>query len=376
MTHGAHASGVRAADWCAKRSAPGDRVIVVGAGLAGLAAAASLQESGIDCVVIEARDRLGGRVHTVDLAGRPGEPTVAVDAGAAWLQQFGRNPLAPLAVRLGATLVPTDFHAPLSAAADGETVRSADVAEMLLQLQRHSSSLTADRDVPLSDVLADWSSGTSERDRRVMQHAVDADVVLETGAGLDDTSARWFFAEDGVGNDDHLIIGGYRTIVDHLAAGLDIRLGSPVTEIRWNDTGVVLSVAGAEMRASRCICSVPVSLLQCGVPRLAPGLPSGHREALGRIGMGVVDKVILRFDQRWWPRPPHGYFRWYDTPASWCEWVDLTDGCGEPVVAGLIAHDAVGVNHSGRTDEQIAIAASSALRRWADAFNSDREAER
>jgi monoamine oxidase len=48
-----------------------DRVVVVGAGIAGLAAASRLRRAGIPCVVLEARDRVGGRLHTVDLAGVP-----------------------------------------------------------------------------------------------------------------------------------------------------------------------------------------------------------------------------------------------------------------------------------------------------------------
>jgi monoamine oxidase len=119
--------------------------------------------------------------------------------------------------------------------------------------------------------------------------------------------------------------------------------------------------------ADRCICSLPISLLQRGEPVLSPGLPQRHREALARIGMGVVEKVLLRFEERWWPAPERGYMRWYDNPASWCEWVDLTDGCGAPVVAGLIAHDAVTRHHHGRSDTEIARAATAALQRWASA---------
>jgi hypothetical protein len=113
-------------------------------------------------------------------------------------------------------------------------------------------------------------------------------------------------------------------------------------------------------------------LLQRGEPVLHPGLPEAHRQALARIGMGVVDKVILRFRQRWWPIPDGGYFRWYDTPASWGEWVDLTDGCGAPVVAALIAHDAVQQHHHGRNDEAVALAAAEALAAWSVAVRSQR----
>jgi polyamine oxidase len=65
---------------------PVERVLVVGAGIAGLTCANALFHAGIECVVIDARDRLGGRMHTVDLAGTP------VDLGASWIRHPDGNP--------------------------------------------------------------------------------------------------------------------------------------------------------------------------------------------------------------------------------------------------------------------------------------------
>jgi monoamine oxidase len=74
MVHGAWATGARAARWA--RSAGAARVVVVGAGAAGIAAARTLAGAAVDVVVLEARDRIGGRVHTVELPGRPGDAVV------------------------------------------------------------------------------------------------------------------------------------------------------------------------------------------------------------------------------------------------------------------------------------------------------------
>jgi hypothetical protein len=86
--------------------------------------------------------------------------------------------------------------------------------------------------------------------------------------------------------------------------------------------------------------------------------------------VGVVEKVILRFEERWWPHDRNGNLRWYDTPASWGEWLDLTDGVGEPCVAALIAHEGVARLHRGRSDADIADDVSTALARWAEALRS------
>ena len=369
MVHGAWDSGRRAAAWCIDRSQPGDSVIVLGAGIAGLSAARALTDAGVPSIVLEARDRIGGRVHTIDLPGSPGASNVRVDAGAAWLQQFPRNPLAPILRSLGATLAHSDFNAPVEAAAHGAV---GDVAAALAALADAAALATS------ASAGAGDASLSAVRDAMpvaldiALQYAIDADVVLETGAGIDDTSARWFFAEDGVGSDDHYIREGYGVLAADLARGLDIRLAHEVTGVHWDDNGVTVDLRDrSPFAATRSIDALPLSMLHAGTPQLTPGLPAAHIDALARIGFGVCEKVLLRYESRWWPVPASGYFRWYDTPASWCEWADLTDGCGAPVVAAFVAHDAVARHHHGRNDAEVAAAAHDVLTRWAESVRSE-----
>src|SRR5689334_23500705 len=75
---------------------PVERVVVVGAGIAGLTVANALAHGGVECVVLEARDRIGGRLHTVDLAGSP------VDLGGSWIHMpGGGNPMRAFARQVG-----------------------------------------------------------------------------------------------------------------------------------------------------------------------------------------------------------------------------------------------------------------------------------
>ena len=174
----------------------------------------------------------------------------------------------------------------------------------------------------------------------------------------------WSLREPGVGSGDHHLVGGYAPLLDDAAAGLDIRLGAPVRRIAWDAGGVDVD----DRAADRCICTVPIATLP-GI-ELRPGLPPAHVESLSRLATGRVEKVALRFRERWWPHSPSGYLRWYDTPASWGEWLDLTDGVGAPVVAGLIAGDAVDRHHTGRAPEEIARSAAAAFARWAAAVDA------
>ena len=159
-----------------------------------------------------------------------------------------------------------------------------------------------------------------------------------------------------------MLPGGYSELVECLAQGLDIRLNSPVTSIDWSAAKVVVN----DQLCDFCICTAPVGVLK--TLHFNPALPEAQQQALAHLAMGKLEKVILQFDERWWPRSPSGYLRWYDEPASWGEWLDLTDAVGKPTIAGLIAADAIERQFTGRTDEQVAMAACEALQAWAAAL--------
>lgn len=352
MTHGAYDEGVRAAHWA--REVGARRVVVVGAGFAGLGAASTLRDLGVSVTVLESRDRIGGRAHSVEVGG------VVADAGGAWLQQGPTNSLRRLASTLGLQTVPTDFHAPLVAAPDGPV---GDVGGALTAIA--AAAARSAPDASLAEVLEHHLAGLTPPELRTARHAIDVDLDLENGGPHHRLSAHTVFVEPGVGVDDRWLPGGYRQLLHHLATDVDVRLRHPVRRIEWGAADVEVTADGERFSADCCICTIPVWLLP--EIELAPGLPAGHLDALAHITVGVVEKVILRFEERWWPVAPSGYLRWYDAPASWGEWLDLTDGVGVPMVAALIAGDAVRRHHHGRTDAEVAAAVADALAAWAQA---------
>ncbi|MFV3288270.1 FAD-dependent oxidoreductase [Pseudomonas sp. NY11955] len=345
MTHGAWNDGLRAAE--AALSAGARKVIVIGAGCAGLAAAQRLRAEGIDCTVLEARGRTGGRTHTVELGG------VKADEGAAWLQHFAENPLAAVALQHGLACIETDFSCPLAAASDGDLP---DVDAAWIALTKR-----LDRRLTLAEAINRYMVTLEPAHARATQFAIDANLVLEACLPVERLSVS-ALDEEGVGYGDRMLPGGYSELVDLLAKRLDIRLNTPVMRIDWSSTGVKVNDEVCDF----CICTVPVGVLKA--LHFTPALPETQQQALAHLGMGKLEKVILQFDGRWWPYSRSGYLRWYDQPASWGEWLDLTDAVGKPTIAGLIAADAIERQFSGRTDEQIAMAATEALQAWAAAI--------
>lgn len=374
MTQGAYLTGLRAAEWAATITPAGGRVVVVGAGFAGLAAARRLTDDGVDTVVVEARDRIGGRVHPivlvadVDEIGADRRPC-DVDAGAGWLQHWDLNPLGRLAEALDLGVVVTDFRRPIERPRPPHQP-SSNPAELLDDRIR---AVTRSGDVSLAAALRGWIDALPDADRAGVRRALDADIDPESGACHDDLSALGAIDEPGVGNGDRMIVGGYRLLLDHLVGSgtggrLTVRTSRPVTRVAYGATGVAVEGVWGAMTGDACIVTVPVGVLHSGAIRFEPRLAAVHQAALDRMGMGVVEKVLLRFAERWWPDVPGGCFRWFDDPVSWVEWADVSETCGAPVVAAFIAGDAISRHHTGRADIEIARSAAAAFARFVAAF--------
>jgi len=316
MTHGAYEQGLAAATWAADL---GHRhVTVVGAGVAGLAAAQHLTARGVTTCIWEARGRIGGRTAGIEVGG------FTFDLGANWLQQYDDNALARIAEKLGLPVVATDFSDPLviGGAASPEGLDN-ELRVRLAAAPVHAA---------VADVLDDWLRHPAPWTAGTIRRHIDAEIVMDSGAPLTWLSARYGF-EAGVGEGDRWIVGSYQRLVRHLADGLDIRLEQPVRHIQVGPGGVLLN---GRFSTDAVLVTAPLGALSDIV--FAPPLPGTHRAALSHLGMGRVEKVILRFDRRFWPEYRSGYYRIHGPEhGSISEWLDATDADGTPTLVGLFA---------------------------------------
>ncbi len=350
MVHGAYEQGVAAArHWLA---AGCRRVAVVGAGPAGAGAARTLADAGASTVVLEARDRIGGRVWTTVVGGSdrhdPGRRAVTMELGANWLQQGARNTLAPLAAAGGLATVDTDFNAPLvlrTGPASTPVATPAGSDALIAEFRARCAEAGADRS--LADVVAEMCAAASPTADRPWTAAdvidvIDGAVTADTGAPLDTLSARYGF-EPGVGDGDRWIVGGYGQLLDDLFTGIEIELGCPVTRIEWDESAVRLlgasdsaSDGAAVWEADAAIVTVPSAVLASGAPRFDPPLPAAQATALHGLTVGQVEKAALVFSTRFWPVSATGLLHIHGPRAGdVSEWLDLTDTVGTPAITGI-----------------------------------------
>ncbi|MFI9593306.1 flavin monoamine oxidase family protein [Nonomuraea sp. NPDC052265] len=278
------------------------RVVVVGAGLAGLTAAADLAASGAEVTVIEARDRVGGRTHGIEVA-----PGGWADAGAAYLGER-HTALTALLAELDLKTTPatvggaarfalggepvTGRFPPLSAVALGGLFDALE--ELAAAVRPDAPWLTPDAARLDATTAADWAARhLTHPDARLffplfageMMAADPADVsvlhlafYLRSGGGL-----RYLNAFAGGAQEDR-VDGGAHQVCLRLAARLGdrVRLGEPVSAVHQDASGVDVVTATGFTRADAVVVAVPPSLADAVDFR--PGLPaprSGPRTAPG-----------------------------------------------------------------------------------------------
>jgi polyamine oxidase len=330
---------------------PVERVVVVGAGIAGLTVANALAHGGVECVVVEARDRIGGRLHTVDLAGSP------VDLGGSWIHTPVGNPMRAFAQQAG---VPCRSANPLPELAGFDTgerrrLSAAEVeASLSMQLEAFPDAvgrLLAELgpDASAADGIEAFvaGSGLAPGPARRARQALRALIEAESADLAERQSLRWMWNEIEYGGHyfGDVPVGGYRGLVEAMAAGVDLRLGMDVTEVVRLASGVrVRSGDGTSEEGSHVVVTVPLGVLKRDVPQFSPALPPDRLAAIGRLGFGRYEKVALRFDEPFWRAAglPHAMIfpRDPEAPAVWAIGQDAF-GAG-PVLVFHIFHSAAG----------------------------------
>lgn len=259
-------------------------VAIIGAGGAGIAAARTLVDAGKRVVVLEARDRPGGRAFTDTSLGIP------FDAGAAFIHFAERNPWMPLAEQYGLELVHWKGWSHFRPHAGGRFLGQGYI-DRRLRARKALWSLLEKIEYGGPDAsLAQLAAALGEDG----PSAVRDMAMLSIGENPERISARDYASLwDG---SDRVIPAGYGTLVSLAADGLPIRYGCPATAVHAEADHVEITTPLGVLKAACVIVTVPVGVLADEVIRFTPGLPMETMHAIEGIGMGALTKVALRFD--------------------------------------------------------------------------------
>lgn len=170
-----------------------------------------------------------------------------------------------------------------------------------------------------------------------------AEIEADAGDRADNQSLQWFGYEEEYGGDlfGNLPRGGYRSVVESLAAGLEVKLNTEITAVQTAPDGVTLTCAdGSEETGSHTIVTVPLGVLKDGRPLFDPPLPQSVQAAFGALGFGRYEKIALRFDTAFWPDEGFSHLVVFPSdenePAMWV--FDLDAFGAGPVLCAHLFH--------------------------------------
>lgn len=339
----------------------GSDVIVIGAGVSGLAAARELANRGRTVMVLEGRDRIGGRIWT-----STAWPGVPLDLGASWIHGIDGNPIHRLATDIGARTIVTDGDSITYYMPDGREATPAEETaierwgdRVADELENYQDDHGTDSSIRSVIRMALHSEGLDDRDRAMLSYNLN-EIEQEYAGGVDQLSALYFDSDDPIDGDDVAFPDGYGTIPDHLGAGLQIRTGHTVTGVDWNTSGVTVTTDRGTLRAGAAVVTLPLGVLQSGKVAFAAGLPAVKDSAIRRLGVGVLNKCYLRFPETFWADTD-----WLGhiprAEGQWAQWINVERISGAPVLLGFNAAD-FGRSIEEWTDARIVESAMSTLR--------------
>lgn len=342
--------------------------IVIGAGVSGLTAARFLAQSGQSVVVLEARDRVGGRTYTERSDG------IISDRGASWIHGIDDNPLTEVVRDFGMQTVeftvgsyqpdgrPIAYYSPTGERLSDNAVRNfADDVRLFdetLATSVAASVLGDSYEDAITTTLSAlrWEADRAERVREFVLHRSEEQYGVRAGLldahGLDD---------DTVEGDEVVFPDGFDQLATNLATGLDVRLEHVVSRVEWTAGSATAVTANGIFSATQVVVTVPIGVMQSGDLMFDPALPDWLTNAISGFEMNNFEKVFLRFSTKFWDDDVYAIRQQGAAGEWWHSWYDLTDLHGIPALLTFAAGPSA-IETRSWSDDQIATSVLDALR--------------
>lgn len=347
------------------------QVIIIGAGVAGLEAAHYLQEHGVeDYIILEARDRIGGRAWTVNTWNN-----VDIDLGATWIHGgIAQNPLMKLATDLKIEVQPVDFDKTSLYDANGKEVSDATDKEydafykqFKTVLADKKKDIIRNANLSISDVAVEFIQAhhLDQNAQHSFLFKVADQIEEEYAADIKDLSALWFDNDETIPGVDQFPIHGYKPLINGIAKNMDkhILLKHVVNEIDYQDlqSVTVSTTAGEKFFGKNVICTLPLGVLKKGNVKFIPHLPAEKLAAIDHMNMGIMNKIIMQFPRNFWDTeeyidyiaPAYWSGKKWVNKGAWIQYYNMTPFIHQPILFALVAGDFASTLENESDDQTI-----------------------
>lgn len=268
-------------------------VIVVGAGISGLAAAKKLKENGFNVIVLEAQSKVGGRLKTNRSLG------VAFDEGASWIHGTAGNPITSLAQQAGMNTAFTDDESILAydiggvLHSDSNFSDTEDKFYTVLETLKNNGSSTKSFETVFNELYPTFCND------RLWKFFLSTYLTFDTG-DLNMLSSLLYNEGEEFGGEERISVNGYDTIPSYLAIGLNVQLNQKVTKIDYSNTKILVSHNGTVTEADYVLVTVPLGVLKANKIDFVPSLPNTKQNAIQKVGVNCVNKFLLTWETAFW----------------------------------------------------------------------------
>ncbi|CAM4922171.1 unnamed protein product [Rotaria socialis] len=319
------------------------QVLIIGAGLSGLEAARLLRENGVKTIVIEGRNRTGGRIFS--LRTKNGH---MIDLGGAWIHGINgsipggdlTNPIWEIAraAKIPTRSTPVDDLLAFYPANQKPSNVEEWFEDFVDYVREETKMATDDASFEYyANIFANMRNFTVQ-ERYAFYSILHTLIEGNEATELDKIGAKNYMDITGLhyGEEHVFHETGFKAIIDYLTKDVksgDIRLEQVVTRISYNqELAEVLTANGHVYQADFILLTVPLGVLKARKIEFSPPLPEWKLNAIDRLGYGILDKAILLWDKAWWDSTNYYFMRVSSTPKLFGSWVNANKWHDRPAL--------------------------------------------
>lgn len=281
------------------------KILIIGAGIAGLAACKQLIEGGFDATILEARNRYGGRIWIDDTVGIP------LGLGANWMHGTEGNPLLPIAKKTHTTMAVLDPNKFVTYDSSNKLISFADkknfdnkFENFLAQAKAYALNLK--QDISLAEALSHFIEkehlSTLELDLLESRFSYIEGYI---GASAENLSARHWNDEEALAGGNYFLTSSYASILEDIKTNCPIQLDTIVTAVNIRNNDVEIITNKNNFYADAVVITVPLGVLKKNKITFNPPLPDYKQKALNNLGMGLFNITAMKFAKEFWPHDSH-----------------------------------------------------------------------